>query len=198
MPDYMQEFDDDFEFKDLPDESTPHNAENMDRSLKNTRLLKRFINDVITGKVDLTVGNIKSKNLIWNNQKKTVESNGITFTYNEDGTYTINGKNNGNGNSLCYIWDNTDEKFRLKLKGRYYQIPNQNENISIIWNYNEFYRNHSAQSIINFNEETIIKMCYIQIPKGNETVFDNEKLYLMLSTDPDAITPDKYVKHIDF
>ena len=197
MPDYMQEFDDDFEFKDLPDTTTPHNAENMGRALKNTRLLKRFINDVITGNVDLVVGNIRSKNLIWNNQKKTVTSNGITFTYNEDGTYTINGKNNGNGNSICYIWAN-DEKFWLTLKGTYYQIPNLNSNLQIVWAHDGVFRNHSAQSTLNFPEETIVKSSYFQIQKGNETVFDNEKVYLMLSTDPDAITPEKYVPHIDF
>ena len=47
MPDYMNEFNDDFEYKNEPDDTTPDDAENAGIALKNTRLLKRFINDVI-------------------------------------------------------------------------------------------------------------------------------------------------------
>ncbi len=46
MPDYMNEFNDDFEYKDLPDETTLDDAEHANIALKNTRLLKQYIENV--------------------------------------------------------------------------------------------------------------------------------------------------------
>ena len=63
MPDYMQEFDDNFEFENLPSEKTPKSAENLNVSIKNVRLLKKLIEDVITGNLDIVVKSIKSVNL---------------------------------------------------------------------------------------------------------------------------------------
>ena len=79
MPDYMNEFNDDFEYKNEPDDTTPDDAENAGIALKNTRLLKRFINDVITGNVDLVLKSVKSINMI----KPTAES------ADENGLYTF-------------------------------------------------------------------------------------------------------------
>ncbi len=64
MPDYMSEFNDDFEYKNEPDDTTPDDAENAGISLKNTRLLKRYIEDLlVNGNLVLNVKGIQSINL---------------------------------------------------------------------------------------------------------------------------------------
>ncbi len=72
----LLEFDDTFRFKDLPDTSTPHNAPNMNKPLDNTSYLKKYIEDIITGKVDLVVKSIKSVNLFdserWYNELRPI------------------------------------------------------------------------------------------------------------------------------
>ena len=134
---------------------------------------------------------IKTKNLLINSYKTKVTSNGITFTYNGDGTYTVSGQNNNSGASVCDIF--AGSKNYLKLKGTYYLIPITNSNIRMMWSYGGSYYNYTGRRNITFNEETEIKSIYLEIQKGNTTVFNDEKIYLMLSTDPDATTADKYL-----
>ena len=78
----LLEFDDTFRFKDLPDTSTPHNAPNMNIALDNTSYLKKYIEDIITGKVDLVVKSIKSVNLFdserWYNELQNINQDSIT------------------------------------------------------------------------------------------------------------------------
>ncbi len=93
MPDYMNEFDDNFEFKNKPDETTPKSAENLNIALKNIRLLKQYLIDLSTGKYpfqSIRVGHIEGKNLVNINDSgasgagttKSINGNTLTLTTN--------------------------------------------------------------------------------------------------------------------
>lgn len=82
----MKEF-----FKNLPDETTPYEAD-------------RF-NDLLNGEESIgsiVVEDIKSKNLL-NPIKQTVTINGVTFTTNNDGSITLNGTATAD---ISYIFSN--------------------------------------------------------------------------------------------
>ena len=90
-------FNDDFKFKNKPDESTPKSAENLNVALDNTSWLKRYIDDIVTGKIDLIVGNLKSKNILkLFSYDKTITVSGISCSINKDGLFTLNGTASSN------------------------------------------------------------------------------------------------------
>lgn len=121
-------------------------------------------------------------------------SNGMTFSANTDGTVLINGQNNNNGNSAFYFFRNAE--FIIPAGTTYYIIPPSNTSIMYTMydgsHYYEFTSNNNYS--ITFNEQTTITLFYVQIRKGNTTVFTNEKVYPMLSTIP--VTTNDYEPYV--
>lgn len=139
MPDYMSEFNDDFEYKNEPDDTTPDDAENAGIALKNTRLLKRFINDVISGNIDLVVKSIKSVNIFdserWYNEMHAISSTGMVKE-NVDGTdyYKFSGSALINKPFMDGEFkENTQYTFKLKCR----QYSSASNTAMFIFNYTD-------------------------------------------------------------
>ena len=126
----------------------------------------------------------KGINLWINATKNQGESNGITFTLKKDGTYMLNGKNNGNGNSTCFLNSLSNQLF-LKA-GTYYTIktPMSGMNMTGIYVLDgiEKYIQLSSVSIDEFTLDQDVKMrTYLQVYQGNNTTFNNVVLQPMIS-----------------
>ena len=127
--------------------------------------------------------NIKSvgENLLKNVEKKSVTSYGITFSYNEDGTYTANGTNNGKGNSAAYL------NYNLFLKaGTYYTIPTNVNGYTMTGFDGTKYIGLATNNVSSFTlaKDTTFKNIYIQVVNGITTPVNNFVFYPMISTKP--------------
>lgn len=110
-------------------------------------------------------------------------SNGVTFTVEEDGTLTVNGKNNGRGNSSRDIFRDNTNKLKLKA-GTYRFVPPQNSNIGFVFHvgtsYYDFESNNSWTR--TFESDMEVEHIYIQVRRNNTAQFTNTKAYPMLTT----------------
>lgn len=105
-------------------------------------------------------------------------SQGITFTVNNDGSVTLNGQNNNQGASTFYFI-NTSTPISA---GTYYCVPT-GSSVMYTMNAGSWYNfkasnNYSATIPSNTN----IQEFYLEVLKGDTTVFDNFTIYPMLTT----------------
>ena len=101
---------------------------------------------------------------------RVVESNGVTFTVNEDYSITINGTNNGN-NSVLFIANGLTlppGTYIGNLNGSGWKLSFQKDSSWLSWNVAR-----------TFEEETNLKQVYIEPSSRNQT-YDNEIIYPML------------------
>ena len=129
------------------------------------------------------------KNLLENKTKKSGISKGITFTLNGDGSYTLNGTNDGTGNSTVFL-SGSSNPTTLKA-GTYYTIPTPN-GVQIVGakiGGGYFQLAPSSTNQFTLNEDTQAQI-YIQVPNGITTTYNNIKVYPMISTTP--ITQSDY------
>lgn len=128
-------------------------------------------------------------NLIPSN-KASGTARGVTFTVQEDGTYLVNGTNDGTGNSAVYIvWD---QNITL-LAGTYYGIATQSGiNVQSKLTYTDDTSQYVDFSRTSFTINKQVKqiLVYLQVSNGTTTTFENYKLYPIISTTP--ITTDNY------
>ena len=123
------------------------------------------------------------KNLLENKTKKSGISKGITFTLNGDGSYTLNGTNDGTGNSTVFL-SGSSNPTTLKA-GTYYTIPTPN-GVQIVGakiGGGYFQLAPSSTNQFTLNEDTQAQI-YIQVPNGITTTYNNIKVYPMISTAP--------------
>lgn len=102
-------------------------------------------------------------------------SNGITFTRNADGTLTLNGTNDGVNNSAFFFYNENAGGEPLTLEvGETYDVSYfENDSIMFIFFTGTYYRTKDGQTFEATEEEHEFKQVYIQVPKGDTTVFDN-------------------------
>jgi hypothetical protein len=102
-------------------------------------------------------------------------SNGITFTRNADGTLTLNGTNDGVNNSAFFFYNENAGGDPLTLEvGETYNVSYfENDSIMFVFFTGEYYRTKDGQTFEATEEEHVFKQVYIQVPKGDTTVFDN-------------------------
>lgn len=145
---------------------------------------------VVTGEQTVTV---TGKNLspYPYNSGDSREIKGITFTAASDGSVTINGTNDGTGNSAYYIYNNTSSPLQLEA-GTYYFIPPSNTNVDYVMYDGTTYLDFNSGNNYSwtFPSAKSIRQFYIQVPRGNTTVFDNLKVYPMLTTLPNQTEAD--------
>lgn len=101
---------------------------------------------------------------------RVVESNGVTFTVNEDYSITINGTNNGN-NSVLFIANGLTlppGTYIGNLNGSGWKLAFQKDSSWLSWDVAR-----------TFEEETNLKQVYIEPSSRNQT-YDNEIIYPML------------------
>lgn len=126
----------------------------------------------------------KGLNFWFNATKNQGESNGVTFTLNKDFTYLLNGKNNGNGNSTCFLNSLSSQLF-LKA-GTYYTIKTPMAGISMTGIYELDgvikYIQLSSPTIDEFTLNQDVEMrTYLQVYQGVNTTFNNVVLRPMIS-----------------
>ena len=129
------------------------------------------------------------KNLLENKTKNSGISRGITFTLNGDGSYTLNGTNDGTRNSTVFLSSGSNPT-TLKA-GTYYTIPTPN-GVQIVGakiGGGYFQLALSSTNQYTLNEDTQAQI-YIQVPNGITTTYNNIKVYPMISTTP--ITQSDY------
>lgn len=123
------------------------------------------------------------KNLLKITNTLNYDSNGITFTYNSaDKTYTLNGQNNGSGNSACYPVTNNGMHFRT---GKYYS-PYDSSPVHISYYKSNWSKSGQITSngvVIDENDLGV----YIEVSKGQTHVFDNEVFYPIIAKEPVTI-----------
>lgn len=129
------------------------------------------------------------KNLLENKTKNSRTDKGITFTLNSDGSYTLNGTNDGTGNSTVFL-SGSSNPTTLKA-GTYYTIPTPN-GVQIVGakiGGGYFQLAPSSTNQFTLKEDTQAQI-YIQVPNGITTTYNNIKVYPMISTTP--ITQSDY------
>lgn len=135
---------------------------------------------------------VTGKNLLENKTKNSGISRGITFTLNGDGSYTLNGTNDGTGNSTVFL-SSSSNPTTLKA-GTYYTIPTPNgvqiTGAKIGGGYFQFASSSRSQFTLN---EDIQAQIYIQVPNRITTTYNNIKVYPMISTTP--ITQTEYEEY---
>lgn len=122
-------------------------------------------------------------------------SRGITFTVNTDGSVSINGQNDGTGNSAFYLY-NSSHKLSLK-SGQYTGSLNANdEQITALTI--TIYDGSSYKNLTN-QTQTLSGEClvYLQIPNGNTTNFSNYKIHPQLEAGSTATTYAPYFTPIE-
>lgn len=129
------------------------------------------------------------KNLLENKTKNSRTDKGITFTLNSDGSYTLNGTNDGTGNSTVFL-SSSSNPTTLKA-GTYYTIPTPNGVQIVGAKIGGGYFQLTANSTNQFtlSEDTQAQI-YIQVPNGITTTYNNIKVYPMISKTP--VTQDTY------
>ena len=135
---------------------------------------------------------VTGKNLLENKTKNSGISRGITFTLNGDGSYTLNGTNDGTGNATVFL-SSSSNPTTLKA-GTYYTIPTPNgvhiTGSKIGGGYLQLASSSTNQ--FTLNEDTQAQI-YIQVPNGITTTYNNIKVYPMISTTP--ITQTEYEQY---
>lgn len=164
----------------------PELAKNYDKvSGENVSFISNVEDEINTIIVDgkSTQATRSGKNLLENKTKNSGISRGITFTLNGDGSYTLNGTNDGTGNATVFL-SSSSNPTTLKA-GTYYTIPTPNgvqiTGVKIGGGY--FQLAASSTNKFTLNEDTQAQI-YIQVPNGTTTTYNNIKVYPMISTTP--------------
>jgi len=147
--------------------------------------------DQIDLKGDISQTTYTGKNLVPYPYQGSGNNNGITFTPNSDGSVTLNGQNNNNGHSSYNLFYSTDNPLVLSA-GTYYMIQPSNTNVMFSsYDGSHYYDYKPDNGYSNtFDSSVSLRNLYIQVRKGNTTVFDNYTVYPMLSTLPNQTEAD--------
>lgn len=129
-----------------------------------------------------------SNNLIPFPYSGKVSESGITFSANNDGSITLNGKNNGNYNSAFYLI--RDNPFILKAGTYYCSIGGSTEVQIVLFDGSNYKAIHNKK--FTLEEDTTIEYLYLQVVKGNDYSFDNVKVYPMLNKGETALPYQPY------
>lgn len=127
------------------------------------------------------------KNLLPYPFNGTTYSHGITFTDNKDGSITINGVNNGEGNSVFYI---AKDAYTPLPKGKYIGATSvSGVNIMAVEKGGGYITLNTSFQI---SENTSICSIYLQIGKGVTTTYNNVKIYPMFEVGDVVTAYEKY------
>lgn len=116
---------------------------------------------------------------------------GITFTAAPDGSVTLNGTNDGTGNSAYMLYDNASSPLQFEA-GTYYFIPPSNTSVGyVMYDGTTYYDFDSSNNYSRtFPNTKSMRQIYIQVRRNNTTVFNNLKVYPMLTTLPNQTEAD--------
>lgn len=109
----------------------------------------------------------------------TWTSNGITFTKNNDGSLTLNGKNDGVNNSAYFFYNEVagGEALTLEVGEIYAASDFEDENIMFVFFNGTNYQRKDGTAWEAVEGSYNYSQVYIQIPKGNTTTFEDYKIF---------------------
>lgn len=132
------------------------------------------------------------KNLLKKNKSVYTDKTrfGITFTVNDDESVTINGTNDGTGNSELFLWNNASEPITLPA-GTYNTKNTGDSNVRIVGKTPSGYMRLADESKTSFtlDEDAIFERVYIQVSTGATTAFTNFILYPIITKSTDSVEP---------
>ena len=116
---------------------------------------------------------------------------GIMFTAAPDGSVTLNGANDGTGNSAYMLYNNTSSPLQFEA-GTYYLIPPSNTSVGyVMYDGTTYYDFDSSNNYSRtFPDTKSMRQVYIQVRRNDTTVFNNFKVYPMLTTLPNQMESD--------
>ena len=139
---------------------------------------------------------VKSINLIPTYKASSRTHRGITFTQNEDGAIVINGQNDGTGNSRLTLLENFSLKqgtYSSITKGNIYLVLNDDtDGVVADW------ISGTAKTVSKNYDNLDV---WLQVKKGDTTVYDNYVIYPMLNEGSTALQYTPYfsgLKHANF
>ena len=119
--------------------------------------------------------------------------NGIVFTPNADGSVTLNGKNNGNGNSAYYFVNYGTTGVSMTIPAGTYTVSGVTGSQTItFYDGTTYYDRSAASPSMTFNSSKTFTNVYLQVRRGDTTQFDNYKIYPMLEAGSTATTFEPY------
>lgn len=112
-----------------------------------------------------------------------VFAKGVSFSMNEDRTVSLNGQNDGTGNSAYFLVGSSTGSKELPA-GKYYFIPPSSNAVEFVMYDGTNYYNFTSRNnySITFDTDKSIREIYIQVPRNNTTEFDELIVYPMLTT----------------
>ena len=161
------------------------------RGYKSVKLLGNAEQETYTGK------NLINTNALGRTLPYSITSRGVSFVVAEDGSITINGKNDGTGNSSVHLYNNTTP---LVLQGGTYTgdiNPSDGvyRNATLQVYDGSHYRPFKENS--HFTIEAGNCTAYIQVANGETTQFSNYKIYPMLEAGSTKSPYEPFVGSID-
>lgn len=122
----------------------------------------------------------------------TKTSYGITFTVNDDESVTINGTNDGTGNSALFIWNSSGTPLVIPA-GTYKTRRTGNNQVTIVayaGATNKYATIASGgRDSVTFENDMSCTQIYIQVAKGSTTTFNNFTFYPIMVKDTDSLEP---------
>lgn len=156
---------------------------------KDGRLLWGAIGHNVTYRGDTDQQTYSGKNLLPFPFQGSSNSRGITFTNNGDGSITLNGKNDGTGNSAYYLY-NSGNPIPTLSTGTYYFVNPGNTSIGFVSYDGSSYKDFDNSNNYSNTFTAVPRQIYIQIRNGNTTTFNNVKVWPMLTSLPGQTEAD--------
>jgi hypothetical protein len=108
---------------------------------------------------------------------ETVDRNGIKYTVNTDGSITLNGKNNGNGDSAFFLFG---KSYGYVLRKGTYVANNNVDGASFTLYIEKTNKYPTLSTPYTVEQDTNITQAYITVRKGSTKEFTGETFYPML------------------
>ena len=157
----------------------------------------RFVNKIyssVNGQAKLVYKAGYGRNILQdklNTRPSTVTSHGITFTLNTNGSITVNGTNDGDGNSVVWLTNQdypcalTSGKYCMSVRNADGSLCRVSPNI-VMWNGTSYVQSNNTQPVTTSgsNEQRV----YFQVHNGDTTTYNNEVFWPQIEKG-DGITP---------
>lgn len=167
------------------------NAEGIETAMTLSQLLGNAEQTTYSGK------NLLNTNALSRTLPYQATSRGITFTLNADGSITVNGKNDGTGNSTFTLYNSTTPL--VIVGGTYTGDLNPSDGVyravSMVVYDGAHYRGFTQNSTQSLDASNALS--YLQVTSGESTQFSNYKIYPMLENGSSKSPYEPYVGSVD-
>ena len=109
---------------------------------------------------------------------------GITIASNNDGSVTLNGQNDGTGQTTYFLFNDASSPITMPA-GTYYVIPSTDTNVGLmVYDTNGGYHgfNNGSSYTQTLSADITVRQIYVTVTQGAATNFNNFKFYPMITT----------------